>query len=75
MHPAASVPLVVRGVSLTNPADTLRQVMRDLAIGEGADGRSTGPTFFPSGFWFPATGRYLVVATAGADWGCFILSH
>lgn len=74
-HPADSLPLVVRGVSLTNPADTLRQMMKELAIGMGPDGRATGPTFFPSGLWFPASGRFLVVATSGADWGCFILSH
>jgi|CXWL01.1.fsa_nt_gi hypothetical protein len=75
MHPFDSLPLVVRGVSLTNPADTLRQMMKDISRGGRPPMDWSGPFFYPSGFWFPASGRFLVVATSGTDWGCFILSH
>ena len=32
-----------------------------------------GVGFFNSGFWLPSSGRWMVVATFGANWGCFVV--
>ncbi len=37
-------------------------------------GNGTGTRFYPSGVGFPTTGRWLMVATAGANWGCFVIT-
>jgi hypothetical protein len=61
--------LVVRGARLGARGDTLRyeqphyawQVLKT-------------DSFFPSGITIPRAGKWLLIATAGDDWGCFILS-
>ncbi len=75
----AEMSLEVRGRSLTNPQDTLRFNSATVAwpVGEGV-GRSVPPKlrdyFFPSGIVVPKPGRWLLVATSGANWGCFIVN-
>jgi hypothetical protein len=32
------------------------------------------PDFYPSGIHVPSTGRWLLVATAGPNWGCYVLT-
>ena len=74
MHPDKRNQLVVRGASLTIPGDTVRYVSSNWAVGGPPPYDLTRPNFYASGFWFPATGRWLVIATSGRDWGCFILT-
>lgn len=66
-HPALEYDLLVRGRSLTNSADTMRMVFTDWAHVGGES------WFFPSGTIFPTAGRWLVIASHGPNWGCFIL--
>lgn len=37
-------------------------------------GKRTGSLFYPSDFRMPSAGRWMLVATAGDNWGCFILT-
>ena len=64
-HPAVGDTLVVRATLLDSPADTSRFVSANWAV-------STG-WFYASGYLLPKSGRWLVIATSGPDWGCFIL--
>lgn len=65
-----STTLLVRGVRIDHPSDTIRLVRPDYAWPVG--GPKTD-SFFPSGLFLPNPGRWLLVATAGDDWGCSIL--
>jgi hypothetical protein len=69
VHPAPSFRLVVRGQLLGSPGDTVRYVSSDWARAI-----PSGVRFYPSGFVVPKAGRWLLVATSGPDWGCFILN-
>jgi hypothetical protein len=60
-------PLVIRADRVGEPADSLRLSVAHLARGGG---HVYG---YPSLVSFPTSGRWLVVATAGSDWGCFVL--
>lgn len=72
LHEAPNMPpLLVRGRSLTTPADTVRFSTGDIARSVGGTGRHY---FFPSGITIPRPGRWLLIATSGANWGCFILT-
>jgi hypothetical protein len=61
--------LLVRAARLEDSADSLRQPVADWGYQPG-EKRESG---FPSLFTFPHPGPWLVVATAGADWGCYIV--
>ena len=37
-------------------------------------GASTMDLMYPSGFRLPSVGRWMLVATAGPNWGCFVLT-
>jgi hypothetical protein len=71
-------PLLVRGRNLNNPSDTVRFESARLAWQVNPD-RSPVPVeqrdyFFPSGITIPTPGRWLLIATSGVNWGCFILT-
>jgi hypothetical protein len=60
-------PLLIRARRLRYPADSLRQTVTGLTGGPRQFG-------FPSEVKFPTSGPWLVVATTGDDWGCFLLT-
>ena len=60
-------PLLIRAVRVGNPADSLRQTLPGLTGGPRQFG-------FPSELTFPTAGQWLVIATTGEDWGCFLLA-
>jgi hypothetical protein len=65
-HTATMPGLTVRAVLLDDPAPN-RTFTLTPAVGAG------GP-FYPSGVVLPAPGRWMLIATAGPDWGCFIVT-
>lgn len=63
-------PLLVRAVRIADPSDSQRQTILGFTHGGGYG----EPVFgWPSVVRFPRAGQWLVIATAGADWGCFVL--
>jgi BlaR1 peptidase M56 len=63
--------IVVRAARIGNAADSVR-----LPIGGLTNGTSGGPEplyGYPSEVSLPTAGQWLIVATAGNDWGCFVL--
>jgi hypothetical protein len=72
--------LLVRAARLGASSDTFRYVQPDHAWPASGGWLRPPPksdaekdSFFPSGIRFPQGGRWLLIATAGDDWGCFIL--
>jgi hypothetical protein len=69
LHFASVMPaLVVSGRKLGVPSDTLQFLSSRIAW------NSDSEYFFPSGFRIPSAGRWLLVASSGPNWGCFILT-
>ena len=68
----------VRGPGLTVPADTVRHVKSNVAwpVTSGAPPvpEAEREYFFPSGITVPQGGRWLLIATSGENWGCFIIT-
>ena len=62
--------LLIRAVRLNDPADSLRLSVPHWAYSPGSK-RESG---FPSLVRFPTAGDWLMVGTAGPDWGCFVLT-
>jgi len=62
--------LVIRAARIGDAADSLRKVISNWAWSPGLKTNSG----FPSLVRFPTAGDWLVVATAGNDWGCFVLT-
>ena len=75
---AADMPaLIVRGRNLSNARDSVRYSTAGIAW-SGSPGTpvlaSMRSYFFPSAFSVPSPGRWLVIATSGTNWGCFIVT-
>jgi hypothetical protein len=64
--------LLVRGVRLGHPTDTLRLAVARAAY-PGVKLKYT-EAGYPSDFRFRSAGQWLMVATSGFDWGCFLLT-
>jgi hypothetical protein len=60
-------PLVIRAARVGNPADSVRFRIESLVHGP--------PSLYGyiSEVSFPSAGQWVIVATAGNDWGCFVL--
>ncbi len=67
-YPVRNDSLVVRAALLGSPTDTLRLEMTTWS----SSGPGKGPWAYPSATRLPKTGRWLVVATSGPNWGCFV---
>ena len=64
-------PLVIRAARVGNPADSVRFRVEGLTH-SGAD-RPPPLYGYRSDVSFPSAGQWVIVATAGNDWGCFVL--
>lgn len=69
LHGSAShkPPLVVRAARVGNPADSIHFRIDHITHGGESEWG------YPRDVSFPTAGQWLVVATAGNDWGCFLL--
>ena len=70
-------PLVIRGRSLTDLRDTVRHTTTHVATWSTTFPRAVPQTpdhFFFSGLAVPHPGKWLLIATSGENWGCFILT-
>ena len=68
-------PLEIRGWNISNPSDSLAQNISGVAVTSGLGPGDTPKEknyFFPTGVTFSRSGRWLVTASTGANWGCFI---
>ena len=63
--------LLVRAERIGHPEDAFRQAVADWAY-PGRDHKREGS--FPSLVTFPSAGTWVVIATAGNDWGCFLVT-
>jgi hypothetical protein len=68
--PLSKPPLVIRAARIDSAADSVRLRVAGLARSLFRGGPLYG---YPSLVSLPSGGRWLVVATAGGDWGCFVL--
>lgn len=64
-----SVLLTLRAGKMDNPEKTVTRTFTEIA-----NARTDTP-FFPTTILFPEKGDWLVVATAGNNWGCFIIDE
>jgi hypothetical protein len=75
-HALDMPPLVVEGRSLSAPPDSFRFESANVAFpGNPRDGpvpEAERRYFFPTGITIPRPGLWLLIATSGPNWGCFI---
>lgn len=69
LHTGKMPGLTVRAVLLDDP--TVQRVFTAAIVGYSDRG---GEAFYPSEVVLPVAGRWMLVATAGPDWGCFIVT-
>jgi hypothetical protein len=78
MHHAASMSLVVRGRMVGTSGATTEFLSSDVAWPVAGPGQTVPVAerqyFFPSGVSFSSPGTWILVATQGSDWGCFVLN-
>ena len=60
--------LLLRATRIGQPAESIRTRIPAAGL-PGAPSSAAG---FPSGVSFPEAGEWVVVATTGSDWGCFL---
>ena len=63
--------LVIRAVRIDNAADSMRLSVPEWVYPSKFEKQESG---FASLVRFPTAGSWLVIATAGTDWGCFVLT-
>lgn len=77
LHNARRMELLVRGRNVSTMADSARFRRTDVAVpGVDAvdeDGKINS-WFFPTGLVLHTPGRWLLVATSGPNWGCFVVT-
>ena len=66
----------IRGRMVSDPESVVER--RSSQLGRSVRTENTGGEdrtwFFPAGLAFPAAGEWVVVATSGANWGCFVFT-
>lgn len=67
---SSPIPLTVRAARLDGSNDQVVFQQTNLAHLRA----STSDLIYPSGFPLPSVGRWLLVATAGPNWGCFVFT-
>jgi len=73
LHSSSAMPtLIVRMRNLAAPGDTVSIASNRIGFVKSS---VTGENdyFFPNVITFPRAGRWLLVASSGSNWGCFIL--
>ncbi|MDX2260088.1 MAG: hypothetical protein SFU84_00145 [Gemmatimonadales bacterium] len=76
-HPSEMTPkpplLVVQATRLDEQAESRVFESSDIAWPSGPkESEATSLKFYPTGIRLPSLGRWMLVATAGNNWGCFI---
>jgi hypothetical protein len=64
--------LLIRAARLGHPSDTVRVAEAHAAYSARRDRFKEAA--YPSLVRFPAAGEWLVIATSGKDWGCFLIT-
>lgn len=67
LHTSGLHALTLRAVLLDDPSITRTFTSTILA-------RSDDVLFYPSTLLLPASGRWMLIATAGSNWGCFVMT-
>jgi hypothetical protein len=73
--PSEAPMLTVQATRLDEVAESRVYETRDIASPSGpGESRATSARFYPTGIRLPTVGRWMMVATAGNNWGCFVLT-
>jgi hypothetical protein len=73
--PSEAPMLTVHATRLDESAEARVFDSATIAWGSGPNASATtSPKFYPTGIRLPTVGRWMMVATAGNNWGCFVLT-